>query len=349
MSHLPQRKKDNCLNCGTKVIGRFCHYCGQENVEVKESVITFVGHFINDITHFDGKFFTTLKDLLFKPGFLSSEYMIGRRQRYLNPIRMYLFTSFIFFLVFFAFVQVNELQMKTDEFTLNGKTKAQVEKMPPEEFNQFTAKVNNGKPIKRGDFSHFMDSAKLARGIHFSRQSFRDMVHYDSLLKAGAVKDNWLQKKFVRKEIEFNAKFNHDQEKTVQSLIDSVTHHFQQMLFLSLPFVALLFKLLYFRHKEYYYVSHGIFTLHFYIFVFIAMLFSIGFSRIQTFPHWSWLSYVNGLLALFIFFYLYKAMRNFYQQGRGKTVLKYFIFLISFLFLIAFLFVLFIIISFFQV
>ena len=68
MSHLKQRKENNCLNCNTKVVGRFCHHCGQENVEVKESAIEFIVHFVNDITHFDGKFFTTLKDLLFKPG-----------------------------------------------------------------------------------------------------------------------------------------------------------------------------------------------------------------------------------------------------------------------------------------
>ena len=349
MSHLQQRKEDNCLNCGTNVVGRFCHNCGQENVEVKESAIQFVGHFINDITHFDGKFFTTLKDLLFKPGYLSREYMAGRRQRYLNPIRMYLFTSFIFFLVFFAFVHMNELQIKTDEFTFNNKTKAQVDKMPSEEFDSFTAKLNQGKPMTRSGFNQYMDSVKLASGIHFTKGSYLDEVQYDSLLKNGAVKDNWLQKKLVRKEIEFNTKYNHNKEQTVRALIESITQHFPKMLFVSLPFVALLLKLLYIRHKDFYYVSHGIFTLHFYIFVFIVMLVAIGFSRLQTLPDWGWIGYVNGILSLAIFFYLYKAMRNFYQQGRGKTILKYVVFLISFLFLITFLFVIFIFISFLQV
>ena len=349
MSHLQQRKEDNCLNCGSKVLGRFCPNCGQENVEVKESAIQFIVHFINDITHFDGKFFRTLKDLLFKPGFLSREYMRGRRQRYLNPIRMYLFTSFIFFLVFFTFVHLNDLQMKTDEFTLNKKTMAEVEKMPSEEFEMFTSELNKGKPMTRLDFKNFSDSAKQASGIHFTRESYRDQAQYDSLLKTGTVKDNWFEKKLIRKEIEFNAKFKHDEEQTVQALIDSITHHFPQMLFVSLPFVALLLKLLYIRHKEFYYVSHGIFTLHFYIFVFIVMLLAIFFSRFQSYPYWTWLRYINNFLTFTVFFYLYKAMRNFYQQGRGKTILKYIVFLISFLFLITFLFVIFILISFFQV
>ena len=101
MSHIQQRKEKDCLNCGTNVIGKYCHNCGQENIEPKESAWQLISHFINDVTHFDGKFFSTLKDLLFKPGFLSTEYMKGRRASYLNPVRMYLFTSFIFFLIFF--------------------------------------------------------------------------------------------------------------------------------------------------------------------------------------------------------------------------------------------------------
>lgn len=349
MSHLHQRKEDNCLNCGTKVVGRFCHNCGQENVEVKETAWHFIVHFFNDITHFDGKFFTTIKDLLFKPGFLSREYMNGRRMRYLNPIRMYLFTSFIFFLVFFSVVGIKSIEVKSKEFTLNGKTKGQLEEMPYEEFDQFTAKLNNGEALTRSDFNRYMDSAKMAGGVHISGEKYQNLAQYDSLLKAGSVTDNWFEKKLVRKVIEFNNKYQNDQGQTLKAFYDSITHQFPKMLFISLPFVALLLKLLYIRHKGFYYVSHAIFTLHFYIFVFIVMLFSIGFSRLQSLLNWSWLSYVNGLLTLTIFFYLYKAMRNFYQQRRGKTILKYALFLVSFLFLITFLFVIFIFISFFQV
>ena len=105
MSHSPERKEKNCLNCGTIVHGRFCHICGQENTEPKETFFGMVAHFFKDITHFDGKFFTTLKDLLFKPGFLSVEYMKGRRMSYLNPVRMYVFTSAIFFLIFFSLIK----------------------------------------------------------------------------------------------------------------------------------------------------------------------------------------------------------------------------------------------------
>jgi uncharacterized protein DUF3667 len=102
VSHLKERTEKNCLNCKTDLIGRYCHVCGQENLEPKETVWHLVQHFFNDITHFDGKFFSTVKYLLRKPGFLSREYMEGRRASYLNPVRMYVFTSAIFFLILFS-------------------------------------------------------------------------------------------------------------------------------------------------------------------------------------------------------------------------------------------------------
>ncbi len=118
MSHLPERKEKICLNCGAALHGRFCHYCGQENIAPKDSFWHLVTHFVYDIIHFDGKFFSTLKYLLFRPGFLSHEYLRGRRADYLHPIRMYVFTSAFFFLVFFSFYQKeDEIQIKENKDT----------------------------------------------------------------------------------------------------------------------------------------------------------------------------------------------------------------------------------------
>lgn len=115
MSHRPQRKEKDCLNCGTIVQGHYCQNCGQENIEPKETFWGMVTHFFYDITHFDGKFFVTLKDLFFKPGFLSAEYIRGRRVTYLHPIRMYIFTSALFFLVFFTVEGGSEDFMKVTD------------------------------------------------------------------------------------------------------------------------------------------------------------------------------------------------------------------------------------------
>src|SRR5687767_12691350 len=102
MSHAEGRKENNCLNCGATVYGRYCHVCGQENVIPHDSFLHMVKHFFYDITHFDSKFFDTAHHLIRKPGFLSKEYLAGRRAAYLDPIKMYVFTSAVFFIIFFS-------------------------------------------------------------------------------------------------------------------------------------------------------------------------------------------------------------------------------------------------------
>ena len=98
--HLRQDK--TCLNCGRAVQERFCSHCGQENTEPSESFGHLIGHFLEDLTHYDSKLLTTIKDLVFKPGFLTRQYNAGKRLAYLNPIRMYVFISALFFLVIFS-------------------------------------------------------------------------------------------------------------------------------------------------------------------------------------------------------------------------------------------------------
>ncbi len=102
MSHQPERKEKNCLNCGTEVMGRFCHVCGQENIVTHQGFWSLTKHFVYDVLHFDGKFFHTLAYIFTRPGFVARQYAEGKRMSYLDPIRMYLFTSAIFFLVFFS-------------------------------------------------------------------------------------------------------------------------------------------------------------------------------------------------------------------------------------------------------
>jgi hypothetical protein len=95
------RHENDCLNCGTELEGKFCHHCGQENLQIKENFGHLMNHAISDYFHFDHQFFHTLKPLLFQPGKLTNEYMAGRRVQYLHPIKMYIFISLIFFILIF--------------------------------------------------------------------------------------------------------------------------------------------------------------------------------------------------------------------------------------------------------
>jgi hypothetical protein len=350
VSHGPERKEKNCLNCGTTVVGRYCHVCGQENLEPKETVWHLVTHFFNDITHFDGKFFVTLKYLLFKPGFLSREYMTGKRAKYLNPVRMYVFTSAIFFLVFFSLFQ----QDGVFNSTFNGKTLDQINKMDSTEFAKFTSEINKelGKPVvpmTRQEFKKYFDSS-MNGGFFVSKQNFKTRKEYDSVLATGTRKDGWIMRQFIYKQIAINEKYKDRPQELLPSFKHTFQHSLPQMLFVSLPLLALILKLLYIRRrKQFYYVSHGIFSIHLYVFIFISMLVLFGLSRLNDSLHWRALTIISTILVIGLFVYEYLAMKNFYRQGWIKTFFKFLLANILFSIVVLVLFVLFILFSFFNI
>ncbi|MGY3212147.1 DUF3667 domain-containing protein [Mucilaginibacter sp. HD30] len=96
------RHENDCLNCGSELHGKYCHSCGQENLQIKESFGHMITHAVSDYFHFDHQFFHTLKPLFFFPGKLTNEYMAGRRVQYLHPVKMYIFISLVYFVLLFS-------------------------------------------------------------------------------------------------------------------------------------------------------------------------------------------------------------------------------------------------------
>lgn len=86
-----------CKNCGTATCGNYCHQCGQPAHVHVPSAREFLHEFLAHYVALEGKLWKSLALLLFKPGFLSREYIEGRRVRYLEPLRLYLSFSIIFF------------------------------------------------------------------------------------------------------------------------------------------------------------------------------------------------------------------------------------------------------------
>jgi hypothetical protein len=328
VSHSKIRSEKICLNCGTETTGRYCPACGQENIEPKQTVWHLITHFFSDITHFDGKFFLTVKDLFAKPGFLSKEYMQGRRVSYLDPIRMYIFTSAIFFLIFFSMFNVKNIHF-------GDQTKTEIQKDSLLHVLLSKAKssqdslviINTQKAIIHSNFNVTEDSSKSPGDLNFTvnQSEFPTAAAYDSAQKAQPAdrRANWLKRRIALKTIELNQRYKNDRSGLFRELLGDYIHNFPKVLFVSLPLFALLLKLLYVRRRQFYYVDHGIFAIHLYIFSFLMLLILFGIGELKTFTGWSWVNWVIGLLCVYTFIYYYKAMRRFYNQGRAKTVFKY--------------------------
>jgi hypothetical protein len=88
-----------CANCGASLAGRYCANCGQRVEHAVHSLSHFVREVAEDLTHADSRVWQTIRALLFKPGYLTREFLAGRRVKYLPPLRLYLVLSLFFFVI----------------------------------------------------------------------------------------------------------------------------------------------------------------------------------------------------------------------------------------------------------
>lgn len=335
------RKEKNCLNCGYIVDKEYCSNCGQENLEAKESFWTFLTYLFRLNLALDGKFSVTLKNLIKRPGFVSREYMDGRRASYIHPIRMYLFFSFILFIAFFASFNVKKLE-------INGRPISEIRGMPAAAFSEFTSQINNGVPMSREVFKNYSDSI-LIGNFHFTEDKYSSKEEYDSLLKAGAVNDSWLKRQDTYKRLEINDRYKNNFVRVNEEIFEATLHSIPRIMILSLPFLALWLKLIYARQKQFYYVGHAIFTVHFLIIVFFSIFIMLVIGKIAAMIHFSWLNYISWALGLSLFYYLFRAMLYFYGGSFVTTILKCFLFSIAFFSTLVLLFIFFFVQSFYAV
>jgi hypothetical protein len=357
MSHGRERLEKDCLNCGAFVQGRFCQACGQENIEPKENFWTMVVHFFNDITHFDGKFFVTLRDLLFRPGFLSSEYMKGKRVSYLHPVRMYIFTSAIFFLIFFSIVKPKDvLKVEQDRaYTMQERDSIvnQIRvslKKEPESLQlkaQLAILADTVREVRASDLMAKSKNSVTVGTIGGKYYSRRD---YDSIQAAlpPNQRDNWIKRQWNLRASATNERYRRDKSFSAATLADDILHKLPYLLFVSLPFFALLLKLLYIRRRNYFYVDHGIFSIHLYVVNFILFLLMLGFSRMEKLTGWSVWNVLIGAGCLAIFVYMNLAMKRFYRQGYLKTFFKFLLLLVFGFVMVLTLFIIFTLFAVFQ-
>ena len=387
MSHSKERHEKICLNCNAELHGRYCHVCGQENIEPKETVWSLVSHFFYDITHYDGKFFSTTKFLITRPGFLPNEYIEGRRARYLHPIRLYVFSSALFFLCFYSMFHFNmhnnqdekEVLKETgitlgmpDSIVTNALAEAKDahdsviigKALGIEPYRYHAKKDSTGKAAsiqkadtvqKAADTVQDANTGKKKKKRRYNfnmidpHQKYKSIAQYDSAQQAlpARERDNWIERRAMHRQIELNERYHGDQQAIWSDLLTKFTHTFPYLLFISLPLYAFYLKLLYWRRKQFLYVTHGIFLIYLYIFTFIDLLVYFGLQKIHESMDWDWVGWIEGVVLLYGIYYAYKAMRKFYGQGRGKTILKFCmlnflaIWSISFLFLAFFLFAVF--------
>jgi len=103
---------NRCPNCETEVFGEYCAACGQHQVDLDRPFREIVSEGLSTFLAFDTRFVRTLRPLIRRPGFLTEEYLAGRRASYVHPFKLYFAFSLVFFLAFafsdYAVIRANE-------------------------------------------------------------------------------------------------------------------------------------------------------------------------------------------------------------------------------------------------
>jgi hypothetical protein len=334
---------ETCLNCGQKLdkSDRFCPNCSQLNSTKKLHFKDLFKEFFGSIFAYDSRIMLTLRALLFSPGKISKEYVEGRRMRYANPFRFYLSVSIIFFLLSGLISKITdytktykeEIQQNTlpsniktfdDEATAKIVEEALKEsniKIPDSALANISA--GNFKKIKKEVTYHSeatLDTMYRGQKLYQKTRIYNDFYSKNNTLKPhealfqighhNNVYNRWLYKKVI----DFNF-FKENPDVAYNYFISKLP----VVIFLFMPIFALFIKLIYIRKNKYSYMEHLVFAFHVQSMLFVLLIFSEIFD-------YAFVTSLFTSLAMFVFaFYLYKAMRRFYEQGRFKTLVKFMI------------------------
>ncbi len=343
MSHGKIREDKTCLNCGHTVEERFCPQCGQENIEPKQPFHYLFTHFIEDFTHYDGEFLKTIKYLLIRPGKLTKEYLAGKRQLYVAPVKLYIFISFITFFLPSLF-STSEEKVAEHEKSTHAIQKIKKEKAADEKIAKFTDSLKQGltknqlekesltKPNKDVKVTQVngndieTDAIEETKDGKLSIIGAKNMKQFDSLY---AKSDKRSVFDFLRpcaKKIFHMQEQGLKKEQIIEKFRETFIHTIPKALFVYLPVFAF-FLWIFHNKKKWWYFDHGIFTLHYFSFLLLGTLILICFDKItDLLPDYSilTLSYVLVYFAAVIFMsvYFFVAHHRVYESSRTMSVFK---------------------------
>lgn len=278
------REDKTCLNCHSVVEKKYCPECGQKNIQPRQSFIHLVTHFFEDFTHYDNAFWKTIRHLLFNPARLTREYLAGRRQKYVPPVRLYIFISFVTFLILSW--QASSMDSIVDVETSGS-----------------TYSATDEKSIDLSDY----DSPRELDSIQNTLPPEKRLTGLDL----------WAE----RKQAAIDEKYKSRPNELMADFVNHTVNLLPKVLFFYLPVFAFLLWLIHDK-KRWYFFDHGIFTLHY--FSFLLLTFLLSQIPIFILEYWSEDVALFGflVLALWWIFYFFRSHSRMYGEKKWKSRLK---------------------------
>ncbi|AHM59553.1 hypothetical protein D770_06450 [Flammeovirgaceae bacterium 311] len=315
MKHL--QKQPACLNCNRPLSSsdNFCPACGQENTKHTMSFGRFLHDFFSNYFSFDSRIGRSSVPFLFKPGALTRRFNEGKRTSYINPLKLYLIISFVFFFILSLFT--NMLVEENQISLYDGKTLSFGTNPPPQDVKKVQAAIDSAQEKIDSKDSTLVELPNAA-AISSSQEAGSKFMR---LMRAQELTDDQVIDSLnMDKKSTVDRLLIHQGRKVFQKDMDIflpyLIKNLSIMMFLLLPVFAFFLYVLFWR-KEKYYLNHVIHALHLHSFSFLIlalMLFAAFFSR-------------SGMLAgaafLIVTIYAFFSIKKVYGQGWWRTLMKF--------------------------
>ncbi|MBL8524388.1 MAG: DUF3667 domain-containing protein [Betaproteobacteria bacterium] len=281
-----------CRNCSLFLgvhPGNFCPHCGQDTAPHPPSAWEFLHEFVGHYVALEGRLARTLALLIFRPGELTRRYLAGKKNSYVLPLRLYLTTSIVFFLIvkIFGLGNMNTTQTGAEADGANNIVAISDQPLHPKRGMQIG---KSGPPVVVGG----VDQKQL-------QKPFLNIIECEtSSVQCNKVKA-YLKDKY------------HDKtaSEVGRQVLERTFSLAPYAMFFFLPVFALLTKILYFNRRMYY-GEHLVYAFHVHSFAFLLLLVAALIPKsISDFL------YLAGML------YFWFAMRRVFGGGWFSTTCRY--------------------------
>jgi hypothetical protein len=322
------RKDDHCLNCGTSLMpeDNYCATCGQKNNHNDVLLGTLLKEYLAEGFSFDSRIIKSIRPFFLNPGYLTRQFNAGRRVSFINPVRLYLVMSLIYFFVLSLFITENINLQQVLNAQQDSETKS-VENLNKLDSLGVDLTQLDSLGVVLNDPS--LDSLSVEIQERIANADTADdntsFKEYMAMFRDPSVADEQLLDSLGMDNNSTNLKFVSQARKVVRKDLDVFLPFLLQnvplMMLLLLPIFAAILKLLYIRRKVLYirHLVHGL-----YLHSFAYLIYALSLLAVY---YLNWADAYEELITTGAFIlvstYTYISFLKVYQQGWFKTLIKF--------------------------
>jgi hypothetical protein len=347
----------HCENCGAQLEGHWCAKCGQPAIDYRRSFRHVIADLLDEFLNWDSKFFATIGLLLVRPWKLTNQFLAGHRVRYVNPLRLYLLASILFF--FAATYGIKSAHFQP--IVLSPNTRAEIqselehENIAPEVRDKIEQALGR-KPISAERRAALEEKLKNENLPKVARDAIQDRLEHgdpqahapmklrnamknlppdvrtrveESLRKAqektvifeapNEEKANDLPKWF---ETRAREKFG-EHGTNIQLFLVTLMSNLPYMMLACIPLFACVLKILYVRRRIFY-IDHLIYALHIHTFAYVGIvLIVLATTGLNDSALGSIAGLIVTLLWIAFLVQILLSIRRVYRQGWFISIFKF--------------------------